>query len=45
MVSLSVLKLCNNEQFVFIFWTIMVMLLVFFSYDYMLFDESKGGEK
>jgi len=23
----------------------MVMLLVFLSYDYMLFDESKGGEK
>ena len=23
------LKVCNDEQFVFIFWTIMVMLLVF----------------
>jgi len=44
MLSLSVLTFCNDEQFVFIFWTIMVMLLVFF-YDYMLFDESKGGEK
>ena len=40
------LKVCNDEQFVSIFWTIMVMLLVFFfPYDYMLFDESKGGEK